>query len=90
MTRLSHGLLPAIAIAVGALAFSAPAALADQYPRNWEVESTGLSQPVYDFEPGHNNFMTVGHASAQTTAPAASNPVIYQFVPGGNNFHRVN
>ena len=90
MKRFSQGLLPAIAFAVGALAISAPVALADQYPRSWEVENTNVTPPVYDFLPGHNNRMIVPGASAQNSAPAASNPVIYQFTPGGNNFHRVN
>ncbi len=90
MTRFSYGLLPAFALAVGTLAISAPVALADQYPRNWEVESTNVTPPVYDFLPGHNHRMIVPGASVQNSAPTASSPVIYQLTPGGNNFHRVN
>ena len=92
MTRLTRGLgrLPAIMLALGTLALGAPAALADQYPRNWEVKSTNLPPPIYDFLPGHNHRMIVGSAAAQSAASASSSRIDYQFVPGSNNFRRVN
>ena len=90
MTRLTRGLgrLPAIMLALGTLALGAPAAHADQYPRNWEVKSTNLPPPLYDFRVGHNHRMTVGSAPAQSAA--SSSRIDYQFVPGSNNFRRVN
>jgi len=90
MTRLSHalGLLPAVALAVGTLAFTTPAALADQYPRNWNVQSTDVPQPVYDFLPGHNARMRVPGVSAQNSTPTAG-PIEYQFTPGSTTFHHV-
>ncbi len=92
MTRFSHGrsLLPAIAIALGTLALGSSAALADQYPRNWEIESTGLPAPIYEFLPGHNARMLVPGATAQNAASTANSPVKYDFVPGSTTFHHIN
>ena len=78
-----------IALASGTLAAGSSAALADQYPRNWQVKSTDLPSPLYDFRPGHNGRMVNG-AATPSAAPAASGPVKYDFTPGSSNFHRVN
>jgi len=72
------------------LVAGAPAAFADQYPRNWRVKSTDLPAPLYDFLPGHNGRMVTGGAAAQRTTPAANAPVKYDFTPGSSNFHRTN
>ncbi|HUN48867.1 MAG TPA: hypothetical protein VMU85_20210 [Stellaceae bacterium] len=92
MIRLTNTLrlLPAVALALGALAVGAPAALADQYPKNWEVQSTNLPQPAYDFLPGwHNARMRVPGAAASTAAPVSNAPVQYEFTPGSTTFHHV-
>jgi len=91
MTRLSNTLrlLPAVALALGTLAFGAPAAFADQYPKGWEVQSTNLPKPTYDFLPGwHNARMRVPGAAAAAT-PTNDAPLKYEFTPGSTTFHHI-
>jgi len=91
MTRLTNTLrlLPAIALALGTLAVGAPAAFADQYPKGWEVQSSNLPKPVYDFLPGWHNARSRVPGAASAGASANSAPVQYEFTPGSTTFHHV-
>jgi len=77
-------------LASGMLMAGSSVAFADQYPRNWQVKSTDLPAPLYDFLPGHNGRMVTGHAVTQNPAPAAAGPVKYDFAPGSSGFRHVN